>query len=102
VKLKGAQVKKLAGAGPARQSVGTSSLAATEEKKILFVRFTDEKGEPWGGLGAEVKLPDGSRKKKLVGGGGALIVGGVDPGDCEVSFPGIADPKKLGREGGGA
>jgi len=68
--------------GPERPFVRDDSKAGWVE--IVLV---DDEGQPAAGEHYRVRLPDGSVAEGLLGFDGILRLEGIDPGDCEVSFP---------------
>ena len=99
MKLKGAQVKKVAAARAAAGSAAVATLAARQATKVVIVQCRDEAGHPWGGLAVEVTLPGGPKKKTRISESGWLLVGGAKPGACKVAFPAVKDPVTFGKGG---
>ena len=61
--------------------------AEEEEKAWVEVELLDNDGNPVPGEKYEVKLPDGSVKTGTLDGNGKARVDGVEPGNCEITFP---------------
>lgn len=101
MKLRGAQIKKIAGAGPAAGQASVAEVADLEARKPVIAKFTDDAGQPWGGIEVELTLPGEKAKPATVGVGGALQGGAAKPGAVKIAFPCIGDPSKLVRRTGG-
>ncbi len=63
----------------------------SEETETSWIEFEmiDEADEPVPGLSYEVKLPDGSVTTGTLDGNGFARISGCEPGQCEISFPGL-------------
>jgi hypothetical protein len=101
VDFKGATVKHTAGAGPGSGTVDVATLSPEQLKKLVDVRFKDELGNPWGGIEVWVEAPGKPdlRPIEIDAVSGALLIGGVEPGECKITFPCIKDPEGFGSKG---
>jgi type VI secretion system secreted protein VgrG len=71
-------------AGPERPYVKDDTKPGWVEIVLI-----DDEGRPAAGEVYRVRLPDGSVAEGVLGFGGTLRLEGIDPGDCEVSFPNL-------------
>ena len=55
----------------------------------IEIELVDEEDEPVAGERYEIALPDGSVKKGTLDQNGFARVEGIDPGNCQVTFPGL-------------
>jgi len=99
VKLRGRTVRKLAGAPSVAAAASAQALASGDLARMLDVRFTDERGRPWGGVEVEVTLPGESPKKATVSQTGRLLMGCATPGATKIAFPSVTDPARLTGRG---
>jgi type VI secretion system secreted protein VgrG len=58
-----------------------------EEKSWVEIELVDEAGNPVPGERYEIKLPDGRVARGTLDGNGFARVAGIDPGNCEITFP---------------
>jgi type VI secretion system secreted protein VgrG len=58
-----------------------------EKKSWIEIELLDEEGEPVPGERYRITLPDGSTVEGTLDQNGFARVDGIDPGNCEVSFP---------------
>lgn len=60
-----------------------------DESKPGWIEFrvVDDEGSPAAGERYRVRLPDGSVAEGRLGRDGLLRLDGIDPGECEVTFP---------------
>ena len=58
-----------------------------QKKSWIEIKLEDEEGNPIPGKKYNIKLPDGSVIEGTLDGEGYARVDGIDPGDCEVTFP---------------
>lgn len=84
-------------AGPGREFVQDDSKTGWVE-----IALVDDRGLPVAGEHYRVKLPDGSVAEGVLGFDGVLRLKGLDPGDCEVSFPDLDASSWERLEEGGA
>jgi hypothetical protein len=61
--------------------------AEEEEKTWIEIELHDMDGNPMAGERYRVTLPDGSYTEGTLDGNGRARVDGIDPGDCQVTFP---------------
>ena len=59
----------------------------SEEPVSVELELVDEMGQPIAGEKYEIKLPDGSVASGTTDAAGKAKVEGIDPGDCEITFP---------------
>ena len=57
------------------------------EKTFIEIVLENQRGEPVGNALCHLKLSDGTLRKVRLDATGRLRVPGIDPGQCEVSFP---------------
>ena len=91
--VKAEQIEKKAG------KYGSTTLPAhkppnkqTEEEQAektswIEIELLDEEDKPVSGEKYEIELPDGSKAKGSLDGGGFARIEGIKPGECKVSFP---------------
>lgn len=92
MKLKGAKIKKISGAGPASGTANAGPVAAQDPgKKMVRVSFKDSRGaNAFTGLKFKAKVPgEGTPKDGRVTASGEILIGGVKPGKCEIEFVGL-------------
>jgi type VI secretion system secreted protein VgrG len=58
-----------------------------KEKSWVEIELVDEQGNPVPGERYEIKTPDGRLAKGTLDGKGFARVSGIDPGNCEITFP---------------
>jgi len=58
-----------------------------DEKSWIEIELVDEQGKPVPGERYEIKTPDGHLTKGTLDGKGFARVAGIDPGNCEITFP---------------
>ena len=81
-----------AGQGGGAKKVSAQGAAAqVEEGHYLDVTFTDKGGFPIGGIGYEVKDPDGNLTKGTVA--GKLRKGGLKKGNCDITLQAVYSAK---------
>lgn len=66
-----------------------ASKPAEDEEKTSWIEFemVDEDDQPVPGVAYKVKLPDGTESSGHLDGNGFTRIEGIDPGNCEISFP---------------
>ncbi len=79
------------GGGTAKKASGAAAAAQVEEGHFLDVTFTDKGGFPIGGVGYEMKAPDGAATKGLVA--GRLSKQGVPQGNFDITLQAIYGAK---------
>jgi phage protein D len=57
--------------------------------KFVEIELVDDKGKPVGGAAFRIELPDGAIVEGRVDHQGCARVDGVDPGTCQITFPGL-------------
>lgn len=77
--------------GGAKKVSGQGAAAQVEEGHYLDVTFTDKGGFPIGGIGYELKDPDGVVTKGTVA--GKLRKGGLKKGNCELTLQAVYGAK---------
>ena len=98
--FKGSQIQmESAGSAPSA-SASVAQLKSEEPPKPVSGTMSDESGGPFGGIDVEVTLPGEGPVTKSVPKDGNFSAGGAKPGTVKIGFPGVEDPKKLGRKGG--
>jgi len=53
----------------------------------IEIELVDREGQPMAGEPYRILLPDGSAVRGVLDQNGEARVEGIDPGDCEVTFP---------------
>jgi hypothetical protein len=81
-----------AGLNDANQNFGStpvgSGVHACAVKSWIEIKLVDQDGNPVPGEGYQVELPDGSTVKGILDTNGFARIDQIDPGTCDVSFPG--------------
>ncbi len=60
-----------------------------EEKTFIEIELLDEADQPVAGESYEITLPDGSVTTGTLDEKGFARVDGIDPGDCQITFPNL-------------
>ncbi|MEM7199363.1 MAG: type VI secretion system tip protein TssI/VgrG [Planctomycetota bacterium] len=84
-----AAAKEVAAAKAAVSAAKPFRSSDEEDKTWVEIELVDEAGEPIAGEKYEIKLPDGSVASGTTGADGIARLEGIDPGDCEVTFPNL-------------
>jgi hypothetical protein len=74
---------------PPKRAVRQASAPEVEQKTWIEIELLDPKGVPVPGEGYTIRLPDGTTRSGTLDSLGRARVDGIDPGVCDVSFPGI-------------
>ena len=79
-----------AGAGSTRGAGGSGSGArGAPEKTWIAIELVGEDGAPIGGEAYWIKLPSGAVREGTLDAGGRAYFDDLDPGDCEIRWPGL-------------
>ena len=82
------QQKKLDAAKAARDASGGGS-GSRKPKTWVAVRLIDQDGQAVTGEAYRLVLPDGSVQDGTLDDSGEAFVNGIDPGECQVTFPNL-------------
>ena len=88
--LKAVRVAKKAPQAPAKQ-VGSAAVKKAPARHWLEIHLVDEQGAPAAGAAYVVKTGSGQELVGKLDDGGRARLDGLDPGTCEVKFPGHND-----------
>ena len=80
--------------GPPPPTHNPSNPENEDKKHWVGIRLKDRTGKPMAGQAYKVVLPGGAVVQGTLDDEGKAKVEKTDPGDCQVSFPGLADWKK--------
>ena len=69
------------------EDAGQSEDEQREEDSWIRIKLVDEEGNPVPGERYCVTCPDGTEKKGTLDSNGRAYVGGIDPGNCDITFP---------------
>ena len=61
--------------------------APREETTWIAIQLANKKGKPAAYKHYRIELPDGSRREGMLDARGMARLDGIDPGNCDVSFP---------------
>jgi len=70
--------------------------ASCDDHGFLEVELLDEERAPIGGADYEITLPDGTVKQGQLDDQGTVRLEDVEPGSCQVKFPGLELPPRGG------
>ncbi len=68
-----------------------ASKEAQDKTHMIEIELKDEDGQPVAGERVKVKLPNGRIARKTTNKQGLAVIKNIDPGNCEISFPGLDD-----------
>lgn len=74
-------------AARARESQQEQDHETKIRKSWIEIRLVDEKNKPVPGVAYRIQLPDGAIRSGSLDEDGSAYVGGIDPGQCQVTFP---------------
>jgi hypothetical protein len=58
-------------------------------KSWIKIRLVDKDGQPVQGERYRIELPDGTVRQGTLDSKGQAHIGGIDPGNCQITFPNL-------------